>query len=73
MLVAPARTPKEIVDTLAAEVKAIVAAPDVRKLLIDSGNLPLNSPVPAQLQAYVKAEIVRWGRVVEAAGIAGSQ
>jgi tripartite-type tricarboxylate transporter receptor subunit TctC len=73
MLVAPARTPKEIVDTLAAEGKAIVAAPDVRKLLIDSGNLPLSSPVPAQLQAYVKAEIVRWGRVVEAAGIAGSQ
>jgi tripartite-type tricarboxylate transporter receptor subunit TctC len=73
MLVAPARTPKEIVDTLSAEVRAIVAAPDVQKLFIDTGNLPLISPPPAQLQAYVEAEIVRWGKVVEQAGIAGSE
>jgi hypothetical protein len=26
-----------------------------------------------QMQAFVKSEIVRWGKVVEAAGIAGSQ
>jgi tripartite-type tricarboxylate transporter receptor subunit TctC len=73
MLVAPSRTPKEIVDKLAAEVKSIVAAPDVRKLLLDTGNIPLSSPPPEQLQAYLKAEIVRWGKVVEAAGIAGSE
>jgi tripartite-type tricarboxylate transporter receptor subunit TctC len=73
MLVAPARTPKEIVDKLAAEVKSILAAPDVRKLLIDTGNIPLSSPAPEELQAYLKAEIVRWGKVVEQAGIAGSE
>jgi tripartite-type tricarboxylate transporter receptor subunit TctC len=73
MLVAPARTPKEIVDKLAAEVKSIVAAPDVRKLLLDTGNIPLSSPAPEELQAYLKAEIVRWGKVVEQAGIAGSE
>jgi tripartite-type tricarboxylate transporter receptor subunit TctC len=73
MLVAPARTPKEIVDKLAAEVKSIVAAPDVRKLFIDTGNIPLISPAPKELQAYLKAEIVRWGKVVQAAGVAGSE
>ena len=73
MLVAPAKTPKEIVDKLAAEVKSIVAAPDVRKLFIDTGNIPLSSPAPAALQAYLKSEIVRWGKVVEQAGIAGSE
>jgi tripartite-type tricarboxylate transporter receptor subunit TctC len=73
MLVAPAKTPKEIVDRLAAEVKAIVAAPDVRKLLLDTGNIPLSSPKPEELPAYVKSEIVRWGKVVEQAGIAGSE
>jgi tripartite-type tricarboxylate transporter receptor subunit TctC len=73
MLVAPAKTPKEIVDRLAAEVKAIVAAPDVRKLLLDTGNIPLSSPKPEELPAYVKSEIVRWGKVVERAGIAGSE
>jgi putative tricarboxylic transport membrane protein len=73
MLVAPARTPKEIVDKLAAEVKSIVAAPDVQKLFIDTGNIPLSSPAPVELQAYLKSEIVRWGKVVQAAGIAGSE
>jgi tripartite-type tricarboxylate transporter receptor subunit TctC len=73
MLVAPARTPKAIVDQLAAEVKSIVAAPDVQKLFLDTGNIPLSSPAPAQLQTYLKSEIVRWGKVVEQAGIAGSE
>jgi tripartite-type tricarboxylate transporter receptor subunit TctC len=73
MLVAPAGTRKEIVDKLAAEVRSIVAAPDVQKLLIDTGNIPLASPSPAELESYLRSEIVRWGRVVEAAGIAGSE
>jgi tripartite-type tricarboxylate transporter receptor subunit TctC len=73
MLVAPVRTPKEIIDKLAAEVKSIVAAPDVRKVFIDTGNIPLSSPAPAALQAYLQSEIVRWGKVVEQAGIAGSE
>jgi tripartite-type tricarboxylate transporter receptor subunit TctC len=73
MLVAPAKTPKEIVDKLAVEVKSIVASPDVRKLFIDTGNIPLSSLAPAELQTYLKAEIVRWGKVVERAGIAGSE
>jgi tripartite-type tricarboxylate transporter receptor subunit TctC len=73
MLVAPAATRKEIVDKLAAEVREIVAAGDVRKLFLDSGNIPLRSPPPDELRAYIKSEIVRWGRVVEQAGIAGSE
>jgi tripartite-type tricarboxylate transporter receptor subunit TctC len=73
MLVAPARTPKEIIDTLAAETRRIVATPDVQKALIDTGNIPLSSPPPAQLQAYLESEIVRWRKVVEQAGIAGSE
>jgi tripartite-type tricarboxylate transporter receptor subunit TctC len=73
MLAAPAGTRKEIVDKLAAEVRSIVAAPDVQKLFVDTGNIPLASPSPAELQAYLRSEIVRWGRVVEEAGIAGSE
>jgi len=73
MLVAPARTPKAIIDRLAAETRRIVAAPDVQKVLIDTGNNPLSSPPPDELQAYLKTEIVRWGKVVAQAGIAGSE
>jgi tripartite-type tricarboxylate transporter receptor subunit TctC len=73
MLVAPARTPKQIIDRLAAETQSIIASPDVRKLFIDTGNIPLSSPKPEDLQAYLKSEIVRWGKVVNEAGIAGSE
>jgi tripartite-type tricarboxylate transporter receptor subunit TctC len=73
MLVAPAKTPKPIVDRLAAEVSSIVAAPDVRKQFIDTGNIPLRSPAPEQLQSYLRSEVVRWGKVVAEAGIAGSE
>jgi tripartite-type tricarboxylate transporter receptor subunit TctC len=72
-LVAPAATPPEIVDRLHAEVKAIMATPEVQKRFVDLGNIPLASPPPDELRRYVKSEIVRWGKVVEKAGLAGSE
>ena len=72
-LVAPAATPREIVDKLHADVKAIMAEPTVQQKFIDLGNIPLVSPPPDELRAYVKSEIVRWGKVVEKAGLAGSE
>jgi tripartite-type tricarboxylate transporter receptor subunit TctC len=72
-LVAPAATPPEVVDKLHAEVKAIMAMPDVQKRFVDLGNIPLVSPPPDELRRYVKSEIVRWGDVVRKAGLAGSE
>jgi tripartite-type tricarboxylate transporter receptor subunit TctC len=73
MVVAPAQTPASIVDKLHGELKSIMAIPEVQKYLVDIGNIPLTTPPPDELQRYVKSEIVRWGKVVEQAGIAGSQ
>jgi tripartite-type tricarboxylate transporter receptor subunit TctC len=73
MLVAPAGTPKPIIDKLHAEVKSIVATPEVHKWLLDTGNIPLDSAPPEKLQAYVKSEIGRWAKVVTQAGLAGTQ
>jgi len=72
-MVAPAGTPAEIVDKLHAEVKRIMAMPEVQQKFIDLGNIPLVSPPPAELQRYVKSEIVRWGKIVQQAGIAGTE
>ena len=72
-LVTPAGTPGEIVDKLHEEVKAIMATPDVQQRFVDLGNIPLVSPSVAELQRYVKSEIVRWGKVVEKAGLVGSE
>jgi tripartite-type tricarboxylate transporter receptor subunit TctC len=73
MLVAPAKTPDDIVAKLHAEAKAIVAMPDVQKRLVDMGVIPLVSESPDELQRYIKSEMGRWGKVVQQAGLAGSQ
>jgi tripartite-type tricarboxylate transporter receptor subunit TctC len=73
MLVAPAGTPDAIVEKLAGDVKAIMAAPEVRQRFVELGNLPLDSAPPAELRGYVKAEIARWGDIVRRAGLAGSE
>jgi len=65
--------PKDIVDKLAREIRAIMSEPEVQTLLINDGSLPQISLPPAELRAFVDAEVVRWGDVVTKAGIAGSQ
>jgi len=50
-----------------------VAAPDTQQKLVAFGVIPIDTPPVAALRDYVKAEIGRWGRVVEHAGLAGSE
>jgi tripartite-type tricarboxylate transporter receptor subunit TctC len=73
MLVAPTGTPQPIVAKLHETLKVIATMPDMQRRLLDLGNLPLASPPPDALAAYVKSEIGRWGKVVHQAGIAGSE
>jgi hypothetical protein len=35
--------------------------------------IPLDSPPPEELQRFIVSEIVRWGKIVQQAGIAGSE
>jgi tripartite-type tricarboxylate transporter receptor subunit TctC len=73
MIVAPGATPKAIVNKLNGELHAIVADAEIQKEFSDRGYVPLVSPSPQELEAYVKSEIVRWGKVVQQAGAAGTQ
>jgi len=73
MMVAPAKTPRPIVDKLHAELTAVLALPDVKEQILRMGFLPLPNRSVDGLQEFVKAEIARWGNVVKDAGIAGSQ
>jgi len=73
MMVAPAAVPTAIVDKLHADLKAIVAAPDTQSKFIELGVIPIDTPPVPALQAFVKSEIGRWGKVVEHAGLAGSE
>ena len=73
MVVAPAHTPPEIVNKLHDEIKMLVAQPEIQQQMIKMGLIPVDSPSVEQLQSFVASEIVRWGKLVQQAGIAGSQ
>jgi tripartite-type tricarboxylate transporter receptor subunit TctC len=73
MLSAPAKTPRPVVDKLFAEVKSILATPEIRTQIVSDGMLMMDNQSVEALQAFVKSEIVRWGKVVQQAGLAGTQ
>jgi tripartite-type tricarboxylate transporter receptor subunit TctC len=73
MLVAPAKTPRDIVDKLNAELNAIVREPSVMSDINGRGHIAVATPPVAELQRFVQSEIVRWAKVVDAAGAKGTQ
>jgi tripartite-type tricarboxylate transporter receptor subunit TctC len=73
MIVAPAKTPREIVDRLNAELNAIVREPSTMADINGRGHIAVATPAVGDLQKFVQSEIVRWAKVVEAAGAKGTQ
>ena len=73
MIVAPAGTPKEIVDKLHEEVKAVLALPEIKAEFARTARITVDYPSVDDLQRFMRSEIVRLGKVVEQAGIARSQ
>src|SRR3954469_8366152 len=67
-IVAPAGTPKDIVDLLAREIKKSVARPEVRERLAKLGFRPVAN-TPEEFAARIKAEIEKWGKVVHDANL----
>jgi tripartite-type tricarboxylate transporter receptor subunit TctC len=67
-IVAPAGTPKEIVELLASEIARSVAKPDVRERLAALGFKPVAN-TPAEFAARIKLEIDKWGKVVRDANL----
>ncbi len=66
--VAPAKTPKDVIDRLNREIVKALAAPDVVALLENQGMEPSSSS-PEELARYIAREYETWGRVVKQAGI----
>jgi tripartite-type tricarboxylate transporter receptor subunit TctC len=62
-VVAPAGTPKEIIDLLHREIEKAVADPDVKQRLLKLGFEPVANK-PEEFGARIKSEIAKWGNVV---------
>ncbi|MEH2469358.1 tripartite-type tricarboxylate transporter receptor subunit TctC [Nitrobacteraceae bacterium AZCC 2161] len=67
-IIAPAGTPKEIVDRISAEAKKALADPELKKKLDDQGIVAVGS-TPEEYRAFVAEEITRWRKVITDAGI----
>lgn len=67
-MLAPAKTPKEIIARLNKEIVDILKQKDVADKLNQQGALPVGDS-PEQFSAYVKAEIDKWGAVIKSANI----
>ena len=73
MLFAPAATPKDVVDQLYVDMKKITNTPEFRKLLLDRGQVPVDTPSVDGIKAYIKSEQDKWGSLVRKLGLEGSQ
>jgi tripartite-type tricarboxylate transporter receptor subunit TctC len=68
-VVAPARTPREIVTRLNQEIVKLLARADVRQQLASFDLEPVGSS-PEQMTSHIKAELVKWAKVVKDAKLA---
>ena len=66
-LLAPAKTPPEIIAKLHKEAVRILSLPDVRAVFAAQAAEAVAS-TPEDFRAYIGAEIARWGRIVKASG-----
>lgn len=66
-------TPRDIVEKLAAAIREGMQEPAVTEMLVRDGAIPVVSPPVDELRRFVDSETVRWGRVIEQAGLAGSE
>jgi tripartite-type tricarboxylate transporter receptor subunit TctC len=67
-MLAPAGTPRPIITRLNQEVVKALAAPELNERLASEGAEPATN-TPEEFAAFIKAEIVKWGKVARAAGV----
>lgn len=67
-VVAPVRTPKEVIGRLHSDIVKVLRTPDVRERFSSQG-VELIGSTPEQFDGYIREEISKWDKVLTAAGI----
>ena len=62
-ILAPAGTPRDIVNRLNGELIKIIAMPDTKEKMQNAGFEPLSS-TPEKFAEFIKTETVRWGKII---------
>jgi tripartite-type tricarboxylate transporter receptor subunit TctC len=70
---APGGTPKDIIAKLNGAVNEAIAETEVAKQLVAQGFIPIGKGSPEELDRFVKSETARFAKLVEQAGVAGSE
>ena len=65
------RRRRTIVDRLHAEMKKIMADPDMKEKTADIGLIPIDTPSVDGMTHYIKSEREKWGALVEKIGLKG--
>jgi tripartite-type tricarboxylate transporter receptor subunit TctC len=71
-LTAPARTPKDVILKINADVVGIMRSPELVERLKAEGSDPVGS-TPEQYAAFLRDEIAKWGKVIKVARVKGLQ
>jgi len=66
-LMAPKNTPQPVIDRLNRETVALLRSPEMQAFINDRGSQPAPTSAP-EMDAFVAAEIVRWGEAVRQSG-----
>ena len=69
---APAGTPKDVIDRIYKDTAKALAAPDVRERLQKIGTEPMGTS-PAEFAADIQREVPQWAEVIKAAGLTGTE
>ena len=67
-LVAPARTPRAIINALSREVGRILRLPDVTERIASQGATP-RPTTPEEFERFVRSEIDKWKKVARVANV----
>ena len=68
-LLAPAGTPRPIVERLHREALRVIELPDIQKFFVTTGGDPQPSATPDAFAALMRAEMAKWAKVVKQAGL----
>jgi tripartite-type tricarboxylate transporter receptor subunit TctC len=66
-LMAPAGTPRPVLERLNAEVNKVINAPEVKEAWEKQGAIPMGMGID-QFDKFLREEIVKWAKVVEVSG-----